>query len=452
MENIFDKNIVNASDDNLNSVLQTNRSLTENSLRMRAMAYLAQVKSSLLTQTIYEVDNDRKEISNYATSLDEKNKLLEEQKKLIEQQKIQIEKQQQQLIERQSKDGKIGHWTIDVSSDVITWSDEILRIYELIDNPDTVNIFTLKQKVHPDDIGLLVTSLEKVKKDPNYKHDLIYRIIKEDGSIVWIHCRGRLNSEKNTVEGTLQDITDLKNTEQELEKQKEILLSQSKSAMMGEMIGLIAHQFKQPLSTISMMAANQIASVELGDTILNDEIIHDAGETINQVEYLSSTIDMFRDFLKPDNEKVKANIKDVIENSIVIINKSLLNNEIELVKDYSSTQKVEVIHSELMQIFINLINNSKEAFNINNIKNRKISIKTYDESDNVIVEIEDNAGGIPADKIDNIFDAYFTTKKKLQGTGLGLYIVKTIIQEHFNGTIKVENTSNGAKFIITLHT
>lgn len=328
MEPIFDKNIVNASDSNLNSVLQNNRSLTENSLRMRAMAYLAQVKSSLLTQTIFEVDSDRKQINNYATSLDEKNKLLEEQKKLIEHQKSQIEK--------------------------------------------------------------------------------------------------------------------------ELKDKKELLIVQSKTAMMGEMIGLIAHQFKQPLSMISMLSSNHIASVELGEVLKDEEIKNDANETIKQIQYLSNTIDTFRDFLKPDNQKIEVNIEDVIENSLVILNKSLLNNDIELIKQYNSNYKIKVIHSELMQVFINILNNAKEAFKINNIKNRQITIRTYDKNENVIVEIVDNAGGIQPNKIDTIFDAYFTTKEEFQGTGLGLYIVKTIIEEHLNGSIEVENVDDGIIFKVTI--
>jgi len=103
-----------------------------------------------------------------------------------------------------------------------------------------------------------------------------------------------------------------------------------------------------------------------------------------------------------------------------------------------------------MQVFINIINNSKDAFKINNIENREIKIKTEQKDNNVVITIADTAGGIPADKIDNIFKPYFTTKSEYNGTGLGLYIVKTIIEEHYNGSIKATNIDNGALFTISI--
>ncbi|MEA1918005.1 MAG: PAS domain-containing sensor histidine kinase, partial [Campylobacterota bacterium] len=350
---------------------------------------------------------------------------------------------------------KIGHWRVDIESDTITCSKEILKMFDLVGHENSLNLLTLRQKVHPEDVEKVVASLQKAKKDSNYKHDIAYRVIKKDGSISWIHCREKLNSEKSLVEGTMLDITNLKNTQIVLEKQKEILLSQSKAAMMGEMIGLIAHQFRQPLSIISMLSSNELASLELEESVTNDQIRNSANETLNQVEYLSKTIETFRDFLHSDNKKVEDNIKNAIENSIAIVNKSLSNHNIELIKEYNSDIELYISNSELMQVFINLLNNSKDAFDINSIENRKIMIRTYDKDENVIIEIEDNAGGILQADIENIFDAYFTTKSKSGGTGLGLYIVQIIIKEHFDGTIEARNIysddkTTGVQFSITI--
>lgn len=229
-----------------------------------------------------------------------------------------------------------------------------------------------------------------------------------------------------------------------------LLVQQSKMAMAGEMIGMIAHQFKQPLSVFYTIATNQKLHLELKMEITNNQILDDSNRVMEQVEYLDKTINTFRDFLKPDNTKVATSVENVIEDSLVIIEKSLTNNNITINKNFSSTKKIETNKSEFMQVFINLVNNSKDAFKINNIKSRNITINTYDKDNNVIIEIEDNAGGIPENKISHIFNAYFTTKEKNGGTGLGLHIVKTIIEEKNNGTIMVENIENGVKFIITL--
>lgn len=234
-----------------------------------------------------------------------------------------------------------------------------------------------------------------------------------------------------------------------LEKEKELLLSQSKAAMMGEMISLIAHQWKQPLSVLSMVGNNLKTDLEL-DMFSKDSLPEIVEQIDLQVKHLSNTIDTFRDFLKPDQDKTEIDVENIIENSLEIVNKSLINNDIKLIKEFSSTSEVNISPSELMQVMINLLNNAKDAFKINTIENRKIWIKTYEKNNNTIIELKDTAGGIPRDKIDNIFDAYFTTKSDSGGTGLGLYIVKTIIEEHCNGTIECKNTDSGTCFTITI--
>lgn len=367
--------------------------------------------------------------------------------KKLEKKLKELEKQKE-LVQRQSKNAKIGYWTISVDTNEIIWSNEILKIYGMTKQPEINNVFTLKQNIHPSDYERLVLSLEKAKTDQNYKHDITYRIVRND-DIIWVHCQGKLNPESNMLEGTLQDITELKNTQYELERNKELVISQSKAATMGEMISIIAHQWKQPLSILSMLGANIRVDAEL-DSISNESIIGTADEIDKQVNHLSTTIDTFRNFLKPNQGKIDTTIESVIDSSIEILNKSLINNNVELEKEFTDTSNININASELMQVIINLINNSKDAFKINNIDTRKLFIRTYEKDNKVMIEIEDTAGGIPTDKIDHVFEAYFTTKSESGGTGLGLYIVKTIIVEHFNGNIEVENTENGVKFCIQL--
>jgi PAS domain S-box-containing protein len=307
------------------------------------------------------------------------------------------------------------------------------------------NFETFTNLLHPDDINSTMNIVNQyIKEQNNGTYNTKFRLRHKDGSYKWVSAIGTISQDKaNIFFGFHIDITDLTTT-------KETLFEQSKSAMMGEMIGAIAHQFKQPLNVISVTASKQLLSMEFGAKVSNEVIVNDANEYLNQVKYLSETIDTFRNFLKPNNEKITTTIENILENSLQIVSKSLKNNDIEIVKSFSQTQEIEVYTSELAQVFINIINNSKDAFNINNIDNRVIKIQTLQEENRLIVEIEDTAGGIPTDKIDNIFNAYFTTKEKEGGTGLGLYIVKTIIEEHYNGSIRVQNTKSGAKFTIVL--
>jgi len=303
---------------------------------------------------------------------------------------------------------------------------------------------TFQSLVHPDDFEPTMNIANNYMENTKGIYKAKFRLLHKDKSYKWVSAIGAiLKSDERIFFGFHIDIDDLTTT-------KETLIAQSKSAMMGEMIGLIAHQFKQPLNLISMIESNRVLSVNLNEDIPHTTIKKDANAILHQIDYLSDTIDLFRNFLKPDNNKVEIFIEKIIENSLRITYKSLKTNSIKVTKDFKTTDKLYLNSSELMQVFINIFNNSKDAFNLNKTQDRQLNIRTLQEGSKTIIEIEDNATGIPEDKFEKIFEPYFTTKSKSKGTGLGLYIVKIIIQEHYNGTVKVENTQEGAKFTITL--
>ena len=154
--------------------------------------------------------------------------------------------------------------------------------------------------------------------------------------------------------------------------------------------------------------------------------------------------------MNPNQSKVFCHVDDVVKSSFRILSKNLKNKDIEIITDFKNSSEVNINKSELMQAIINILNNSKDAFEIKSIKDRKIYINTYDYEERVILDIEDNAGGIEEDKIDKIFDAYFTTKKDYNGTGLGLHIVKIVIEEHLKGSIKASNRNSGLNIKISL--
>jgi len=225
--------------------------------------------------------------------------------------------------------------------------------------------------------------------------------------------------------------------EKTIEKEK-LLIQQSKMATMGEMIGNIAHQWKQPLSLISM--SNTLLKINQENKNFNtkEEIDESILNIENSVAHLSETIDDFRDFFRPDKEKLYFNLEEALNSTYKLISSQFRNNNIKIIKDINDIE-VYGYKNELLQVFMNIIKNAKdELVNLSSDKKRFLFIHIYKEENSAIIEIKDNAGGIPENIIDNIFDAYFTTKSEKEGTGIGLYMSSQIIQG-MNGEIKVSN-------------
>ena len=239
-----------------------------------------------------------------------------------------------------------------------------------------------------------------------------------------------------------------------LENQK-TLLNQTKLAAMGEMIGNIAHQWRQPLSVISTSATGIIMQKEFG--ILNDEKLLLACNNINDnAQYLSRTIDDFKNFIKGDSRKETFSLKSNINNMLNLVTPILKQNSIELILNIEDCT-INSYANELNQCLINIINNAKDAL-VNIDEEKFVFISTNISDNHIVISIKDNAYGISSDIIHKIFEPYFTTKHQSQGTGLGLSMTYKLITEHIKGKIKVINdtyeyknkTYTGANFIITL--
>jgi len=236
---------------------------------------------------------------------------------------------------------------------------------------------------------------------------------------------------------------------QELQDKEEIMIAQSRHAAMGEMISIIAHQWRQPISVISMDANNILVDIEL-DSVESESLKNDVTDIIEQTQYLSKTIDDFRDFFKPTKIKDTVLISDVFEESLAVILKSLENNNIEVINEFRTQTALTLFSRELLQVFINILKNAKEAFVDNITESKKIINRIYEDEDSVIISICDNAGGISDELHEKIFEPYFTTKDAKNGTGLGLYMSKTIIEKHLKGSIIAHNNSEGVCFEIRL--
>lgn len=235
---------------------------------------------------------------------------------------------------------------------------------------------------------------------------------------------------------------DLKKQNKEFEK---MILQQSKFVKSGEMIANITHQFRQPLNNISYILINlkkRFESEKL-DKIFFDKKVNQANE---QVSFLSKTIDDFKEFYLQEKEKDDFLVKDSIQNALTILNPDLQKDNINLNLKFETFEDIKIfgVKNELSQVILSLVSNSIDA--LKNRHNPKISINLVSSSAEVIIEILDNAGGIKVKNLKKIFEPYFSTKE--EGTGIGLYLSKIIIEESFGGKLQVQNIKDGVKFSI----
>ena len=219
---------------------------------------------------------------------------------------------------------------------------------------------------------------------------------------------------------------------------KDILLSQqSKMATMGEMLENIIHQSKQPLSVITTVATG--IAMEQEFNILTPETLNDRIDSIvNSATYLSDTMGSFGDFYKNDNKKSKFDLTTLLEKSFELTNSKFKNRSIEIISNFES---IDIIgyDIELLQVFINILNNARDEFEKHDLENKYIFVTTRLINNNIQILFKDNATGVPLHAIDKIFNSHYTTKSTEKGTGIGLFMSQEIILKHHSGNIKVEN-------------
>ncbi len=251
------------------------------------------------------------------------------------------------------------------------------------------------------------------------------------------------------VVGMMADITDLKKIMEKQKEQEQILIHQSRMAAMGEMIGNIAHQWRQPISTISLLIQDINDAYDYGD--LNQEYLDEfSAKTLKQIRFMSETIDDFRDYLRPDKTMKPFSLVESVKNSIKIMDATFKNNDVKVTFDYDGDIVVPGYKNEFSQVLLNIFKNVKDEIELRKVKEGELHISLRDAGEKAFLEIEDNAGGIPEEIIDRVFDPYFSTKEEYGGTGIGLHMSKNIIETNMNGTIRVENSAKGARFTIEL--
>ncbi|MEA1954119.1 MAG: hybrid sensor histidine kinase/response regulator [Campylobacterota bacterium] len=239
----------------------------------------------------------------------------------------------------------------------------------------------------------------------------------------------------------------------------ELMLQNSRMAQMGEMISMIAHQWRQPLGAISVVSLGLITKIKMNAYDMSDKndikacqdkIMNSSHKIDLLVQGLSRTIDDFRNFFKPDKDIKILPLSIPISKSLQIIESSLHSHHIKIIQELKSSKKIEMYDSELMQVMLNIFKNSQDNFMKKKILDAHIIINSKDTDTGVEINFIDNGGGIDKDIIASIFDPYFSTKSEKNGTGLGLAMSKTIIDSHHKGSIIATNTKDGVCFTITL--
>ncbi|PLY07815.1 MAG: hypothetical protein C0625_04420 [Arcobacter sp.] len=264
----------------------------------------------------------------------------------------------------------------------------------------------------------------------------------KNGSTVYVFSSHvMLNEDSGSPEMFCIDVDLTKQVEKdkELKEKDKILAHQSKMASMGEMLDNIAHQWRQPLSIISSAAGGIHVKNEL-DSLTTEYLNDSINSIVDTTKYLSQTIDDFRDFIRGTHEKVVFNLFDNLKYSLKLLDGVIKKYDIKVILS-TSLDEIEIYGypNELVQVVINLVSNSKDAFKDKNIKNRYIFIDIEKDKNSIILSIKDNANGIEENIIDRIFEANFSTKDAPLGSGIGLYMSQRLISESMRGSIKATN-------------
>ncbi len=304
-------------------------------------------------------------------------------------------------------------------------------------------------------IGFFFILYRELKNKDSLKKEIHEKTKKlQETTVVLEEQTTELEEINHNLEDRIKKEVD-KNTKQERE-----LFQQSKQAALGDMIGNIAHQWRQPLSAISTSASGMQLTYQM-NALKDDDFISYTNAIIKNANYLSQTINDFKDFIKSEKKITRFDLSVTVKKCISIVNSSINNLNLNIQTNYEDNIFVNNYDNELQQAIINIFNNAKDALkeNISNSEDRIIFIETFKEDKKAIITIKDTAGGICEDIIEKIFEPYFTTKHQSQGTGLGLYMTHQIIVNSMKGSLNVENTTfkynnkkyNGAKFSIILN-
>lgn len=306
--------------------------------------------------------------------------------------------------------------------------------------------------IFSDDVdSYYLQSRSAIEASENFELEL--RFVQSEGSPLWVNLQASLQHD-DVLWITFSDITKRKLAEEafkqlndELRAKDEILLLQSRHAAMGEMIANISHQWRQPLNILGMQLQQLQLFYDMGQ--FNKELLEkNVAGSMEIIKHMSNTIDYFRNYFKPESEKSEFKVQESINSSLSLLEGSLKNPLIDVEVIVKNDPVIYGFPNEFVQVLLNIINNARDAFIERNVSNPKVNIKIFREDRSVVITVADNAGGIHEDIINKVFDPYFTTKGPQQGTGVGLFMSKAIIENNMCGRITARNAADGAEFRI----
>jgi PAS domain S-box-containing protein len=375
-----------------------------------------------------------------------------------------------QRLELATASGKMGVWDWNIQNNILQWDDQMFELYGITRNTFPVRAKDWRNSLHPDDREMALEAIRAAFKGEK-DYDAEFRIVHPDGTVKFIKAHAIIirNNAGKAIKmiGISRDITERKRSEEELlhinetleqrvtqEVKKNIqheflLIQQSRLAAMGEMIGNIAHQWRQPLNALGLLIFNIKDAYQFNslDAAYLDKAVADGNR---MVQKMSTTISDFSNFFRPDKKITVFSALEQIKEAISLVESSFQNSNITIHIDASHDLNLLGFPNEYSQMLLNLFSNAKEAILARNKAHRhpsgRVDIVLTEQDGQGCVTVRDNGGGIPAEILDRIFDPYFSTKES--GTGIGLYMSKMIIERNMKGGITVRNIEGGAEFII----
>jgi signal transduction histidine kinase len=263
------------------------------------------------------------------------------------------------------------------------------------------------------------------------------------------NLKGEIEERKQAERSLLNESAERLRAVEALRKKEKMLIQQSRQAAMGEMIGNIAHQWRQPLNLLAIQVQQLLMLHDYGE-FTRESLDSNVTNSMELIQHMSRTIDDFRNYFRPDKGKIEFELSEVITNTLSLIEDSFRNERIRIEIVTNDEPVINGYRNEFVQVILNILNNARDVLMEREISDPRVTITISAEGGRAVVSIADNAGGIPEEFMGKIFDPYFTTKGPQTGTGVGLYMSKSIIENNMSGRLTVRNIANGAEFRIEI--
>jgi PAS domain S-box-containing protein len=408
-------------------------------------------KTIYLKTTIYPILDDEENIIEYISTRVDVTKEIELE---VENEKQNIlMKETQNRLKQAQEIANLGSWRLNFQTNDIEWSEQVYQMFEINKSMRRISYDDFLEMIHHEDRQMVKETFEaSIKKHQPY--NISHRLLMKDGRVKWVEEQGQTVYDKNKKPlecmGVIRDVTEKYEKEQKIQEQEKLLFQQNKMAVMGEMLEIIAHQWRQPLSVMSTVSSGMKLKQQMN--LLTKEKVFEYTDSISEsVQYLSQTIDDFRNYFKSNNSNIVFSLEETFTKVLKLLH---LRKGVQVYKNIESFE-LYTNENELVQIFMNIINNSRDEFERKSQKKKLLFIESVKKQNRVIIKIRDNAGGIPQEILERIFEPYFTTKEN-EGTGLGLYMCKELMVKHLKGDIDVHNVAYehkgksyiGAEFVL----